>query len=349
MIRCAQCGHSNLPSFPTCSKCGAALAGGAGAPGAGPQEEYARLAAQRAATGRRNKAIYGIVIAGALGAFAFKWTQDSGHKAEVQAKLDYFGRFADLDKRETGLFWNCIMAGEVDINTFSNANQFQQRIEAAYAAQQKTFSEHIVTECLPKIERAQQAIASLSEPPPEFKAPLDAYKASLPGLQSGINLYAERLKNRGGTKDVDQLIQEYGNAWHSEVKPTPETIAFEKFMRCAVPGLEKMKDAQAMLEFLADTCFKKDPVSFMDRVRKECGPVLQNVDAKAAPANSYKATHKKFYEEEARQLQAWDSCGRKARKGKKAEDLGDFLVAIGDYIKARSEVGKRAKDLAPRK
>ena len=45
-----------------------------------------------------------------------------------------------------------------------------------------------------------------------------------------------------------------------------------------------MKDAQALVEFFADACYKKDPVSFMDRVRKECGPILENADAAGAAA-----------------------------------------------------------------
>jgi hypothetical protein len=343
MQKCPQCGHQNLPSFATCSKCGAALPGGAMS--TGPNADYVNLAAQRAATARRNKMIYMVLGLAALGLFAFKWTQDSRKKGEAQSKLDFFNRWAEMEKRETGLFWNCVMASEVEINQFSNANQFQMKIEQAYATQQKTFSEHLLTECVPKIERAEQAFGSLSDGPAELRAPVEAYRASLPKLRKGIESYAEKLKNRSGRKDVDQLIQDYGNAWHSEQKPTPETIAFEKFMHCAVPGLAGMKDAQAMLEFLADTCYKKDPVSFMDRVRKECGPLLQNVDAKAAPSKTYKASYKKFYEEEARQLQAWDSCARKARKGKKVEDLEDFLVAIGDYMKTRSAVGQVARDI----
>jgi hypothetical protein len=95
----------------------------------------------------------------------------------------------------------------------------------------------------------------------------------LPQLQSGIEEYAEKLKSRQGLKDVDQLIQEMGGAWHSG-GVTPEGIAYEKFLNCAIPGLGKMKDPQAVLEFMADACFKKDPVAFMDRVRKDCGPLL---------------------------------------------------------------------------
>ena len=182
-----------------------------------------------------------------------------------------------------------MLASEVDVGLFSNADQIQQRIEAAYATQQKTFSEHLLTECVPKMERARQAFAGLPEPPAEFQTAMETYKKSLPGLQDGIQVYAERITNRGATKDVDQLIQEIGNAWHTDSSPTPQSIAFDKFLRCAVPGLDKMKDAQALIEFFADTCFKKDPVSFMDRVRKDCGPILENAAAAGAPAPGYKA------------------------------------------------------------
>jgi hypothetical protein len=83
----------------------------------------------------------------------------------------------------------------------------------------------------------------------------------------------------------------------------------------------------------------------MDRVRKDCGPLLQTVDAKASPSKTYKLSYKKFYEEEQRQLQAWDSCGRRSRKGKKVEDLGEFLAAVGDYVKARNEMVQIARDI----
>ena len=303
------------------------------------------MLAERAATKRRNRNItFGLTIL--VAAFvAYRWVQDSSKKSSAQAKLDYVSRWVDLEKRETGQFWNCAMASEVDVGMFANAGQIQQRVESAYATQQQTFSEHLLTECVPKMERARQAFTVLRDAPPELKTPLDAYQASLPAMQQGIELYAERIKNRAGTKDVDQLIQELGNAWHSEIKPTPETIAYEKFMYCAIPGLERMKDAQQMLEYMADTCYKKDPVSFMDRVRKQCGPLLANVDGKAAPSKTYKLSHKKFFEDDARQLSAWDSCGRKARKGKKVEDLGEFLVAVGDYMAARALVVDAARSI----
>jgi zinc-ribbon domain len=343
MIRCSKCGHENLPSFPSCSKCGTSLVGGAPAPV--PDEYAARFAAERAAAARRKRTMFLGAALAALGVFAWRWFADAQRKGDAQAKLDFAGRWVELEKREMGLVWSCVMASEVDIGMFSNANQIQQKIEDAYRTQQKTFSEHLLTECVPKMERARQAFGSLTGPPAEFKAPLESYLATLPELQKGIEVYADRIKNRGVTKSLDQLIQEAGSAWHSEASPTAQTIAFERFMHCAVPGLASMKDAQQMLEYLADACYKKDPVQFMDRVRSSCGPLLESPDAKATPSKTYKLSQKRFYEEDARQLQAWDSCGRRANKGKKVEDLGELLTALGNYMKARFEVKKAAQAL----
>ena len=78
----------------------------------------------------------------------------------------------------------------------------------------------------------------------------------------------------------------------------------------------------------------------MTKVRADCGALVQNVDkdAKPAPSKTFKANAKKFYEEQQRQLQAWECCGKKSRKGKKVLDLEAFLTAAGDYMEARGEV-----------
>ena len=340
MVNCPRCGHQNLPSSTSCSKCGTALVAGGAGGGAG-DDELARLMANRAAAARRQRAIIGVVAAVAIAAGGVVWYRDWASKQARQNKLSFFERWAENEKRETGAFFNCVMASEIDMNMFSAAEQIQQRVESAYFTQQKTFSDYLLTDCVPKIERARQAFTTLRDPPPEFAAPVGKYNAALAKLQTGIEEYAEKIKGRQTIKDVDTVIQEFGTAWHSNTAPTPEGIAFEKFMHCAVPGLAKMKDAQAMLEFMADACYKKDAVVFMDRVRKECGPLLVATPG-AAPSKTWKATMKTIYEQEARQLQAWEGCGRKSRKGKKSEDLSTFLLATGDYMAARAEMAKTA-------
>jgi hypothetical protein len=353
MVKCPRCGHENLPSFPTCSRCNSALPGAVG-PGARvppgtamagpPDDDYGRLMASRGAAARRNRLAFAAAAVVALLAGGTIWYRDYAQKGARQEKLDTFERWAEMEKRETGAFFNCVMASEVDMNLFSSADQVQQKVESAYFTQQKTFSELLLTDCVPKIERARQAFAGLHDPPAELAEPLSRYQAALSRLQSGIEEYAEKIKGRQGLKDVDQLIQETGNAWHAG-GPTPEAIAFEKFLHCAIPGLAKMKDTQQMLEFMADACYKKDPVVFMDHVRKDCGPILTNVDAKGAPSKTWKLSQQRFLETDARQMDAWDKCAKRARKGKKTEDLASFLLAVGDYMSARTAVVKAARDI----
>jgi hypothetical protein len=309
-------------------------------------DEYQRLMAERAGAQKRKRLIYGVVLVVGVGGLGAWWTQNKKKNGAAQAILEAGGRFAERDKAEMGAFWNCVMSSEVDIGNFQNADQIQMRIESAYFTQQKTFSDHLLTECVPKIERARGSLGGLeSDMAPELKPALEKYTATLPKMQTGIETYAEKVKGRGAVKDVDGSIQEVGAAFSPEA--TPESVAFEKFLVCAIPDLDKKKDVQGVLEFLADVC-KKDPVPFMTKVREQCGALVQNVDkeGKPSPSKTFKANAKKFYEEDQRQLQAWEYCAKRSRKGKKQLDLEEFLTAAGDYMEARAELVQTAKESA---
>jgi hypothetical protein len=240
------------------------------------------------------------------------------------------------------------MSSEVDVGMFNSADQIQQRIESAYFTQQKTYSEHLTTECVPKLESARSALGAIPDLPDALRPSLDKYLAALPKMQSGLESYAEKLKTRGAVKDVDASIQEVGGAFTAD--PTAESVAFEKFLVCAVPDLDKKKDVQALLEWLADTC-KKDAVTFMTKARADCGQLVTGVDkdSKPSPDKTFKAVSKKFVEEDnSRLLQAWEFCGKRSRKGKKQLDLEDFLLASSDYMEARGELVKTAREEAAR-
>jgi hypothetical protein len=311
-------------------------------------DEYQRLMAERAGAQKRKRTIFALVALAAVGGGGYLYQKDLGKKKAAQSILDAGGRFAERDKSDMGPFWNCLMGTEVDVGMFSSGDQIQQRVESAYFTQQKTYSDHLTTDCIPKLEAARGAVSGLvTDFPGVLRPSLEKYVASMPKMQEGLETYAEKLKSRGATKDVDQSIQEVGAAFSPDV--SPESVAFEKFLACAIPDLEKKKDIQEVLEFLADTC-KKDPVAFMTKVRADCGSLVQNVDkdAKPSPSKAFKANAKKFYEEDQRQLQAWEYCGRKSRKGKKQLDLETFLIAAGDYMEARGELVKTAREEAAR-
>jgi len=314
---------------------------GAAPPG---MDEYQRLMAERAAAAKRQRAIFTVVVVAVLGGGGFWMFQQRKKNAGAQAIVDAGGRFAEREKSEMGAFWNCVMSSEVDIGSFANADQVQQRIESAYFTQQKTYSDHLLDECIPKLEGAKSALSAIPGMPEVLKPPLDKYLATLPKMQSGLESYATKLKSRGAVKDVDGAIQEIGGGFTAD--PTAESVAFAKFLVCAVPDLDKKKDLQALLESLADTC-KKDAVTFMTKVRTDCGSLVTGVDkgSKPAPDKSFKAVSKKFVEDDNnRLLGAWEYCGKRSRKGKKQLDLEDFLLSFGDYMEARNDVAKTARE-----
>jgi hypothetical protein len=363
MAPSASCTHRNVDGSAPCSLCGSSIpvsgpasglrvrtglvAGTGFGGGGGGIDEYQRLMAARAAKSKRNKTIMAVVVLGGLGVGGFFWMGERKKAAAAQVVLEAGGRFAAADKQETGSFWNCVTSSEVDVGNFKGVDEIQMRIESAYFTQQKTFSDHLTTECVPKIERARSALGGLaSDIPPEMKPALDKYLATLPKMQAGIESYAEKVKGRSAVKDVDGSIQEIGGLFSTD--PTAASTAFEKFLVCAIPDLEKKKDIQEVLEFLATTC-KTDAVKFMTHARETCGPLIQNVnkdDPKGSPSKTFKANAKKFYEEDQRQLQAWEYCGKRSRKGKKVLDLEEFLNASADYMEARSEVVMASREAA---
>jgi len=265
-------------------------------------DEYQRLMANQNAAAKKKRMLFGLIAIAGISAVGYYVVTNRKKNADAQKVLDAGGQFAERDKMDMGAFWTCVMGTDTDVGMFQNADQIQQRVESAYFTQQKTYSDHLTAECVPKLEGARGSLSGLvNEMPEALRPPLEKYVGALPKMQEGLESYAEKLKSRGAVKDVDGSIQEVGAAFTTD--PTVESVAFEKFMVCAVPGLDKMKDIQGVLEFLAETC-KKDPVPFMTKVRADCGNLVQNLDkdAKPAPSKTFKANAKKFYEEQQRQL-----------------------------------------------
>jgi hypothetical protein len=310
-------------------------------------DEYQRLIAERAAAAKKKRTMFGVLIVVALGAGGYWWKQQKDKTTAAQNVLDAAGRFAEKDKTEMGGFWSCAFGSDIDVGMLNSAQQIQQKIEGAYFTQQKTFSEHLTTECVPKLERARATMGALvAEMTPELKPSLEKYVGALPRMQTGLEVYAEKIKSRGAVKDVDGSIQEMGAAFTPD--PTPQSVAFEKFLVCAIPDLGKKKDTQEVLQYLFETCKKGDPVAFIGRVREQCGPLVTNVDANAkpVPSKTFKATLKKLADAPERLGDAFADCAKWSRKGKKALDLEDFLAAAGDYMEARGELVQTARETA---
>lgn len=336
---------SAAPAAPSAPPAAAPLAPPPGSLATDAIEEYGRQMAVLAAKRKRNRMIIitavavGVVVAGVM------VMQERKRKEVAGQKLQYAGRIFDMEQMETGGFWNCVMGGQkIDIGNFKDGEKIRQGIESAFFAQQKVFADYLSNDCVPKMERARQAFGGLRDAPSEIVAALEKYRETLPKLQAGIEDYAEKIRTRGTTKDTDQLIQEMGGAWHTYPDITAETAAYERFLYCALPDWKKMEDAQELVTFLFNTCSNKDQaavVAFMERIRTDCGPLLVVADkeAKVNPKSvpNWKTTHKKFLEEgeAGRELSAWEFCGKKSRKGKKRDEIEQFMYAVNEYMSAR--------------
>src|SRR6185503_8698340 len=184
---------------------------GAPPPGSGPgagMDEYQRLMAERTAEAKRKKLIFGVLAVAAVGGGLFFYQKDAGKKKQAQAILDAGGRFAERDKADMGPFWNCVMSSEVDVGMFNSGDQIQGRIESAFFTQQKTYPDHLVDDCIPKLKSGESAMAGIPDMPDVLKPALDKYVATLPKMASGLESYSTKLKTRGAVKDVDGAIQE---------------------------------------------------------------------------------------------------------------------------------------------
>ena len=270
---------------------------GAAPPG---MDEYQRLMAERNAANKRKRLIFGVVaIAAVVGGGYFMWSKAAGKKKAAQAILDAGGRLAMADKADMGQFWSCVFGTDTDVGMFQSGDQIQQRIESAYFTQKATYSEHLTTDCVPKLEGARSAIAGIEKDMlPALKPPYDKYVASLPKMQAGIESYAEKLKSRGSVKDVDQSIQEVGGAFSHRRDAGVGGVREVPGVRDPRPRQDEGHPGRSSSSSPKDC--KKDPVPFMTRVRTECGALVQKVDkdAKPSPSKTFKANAKKFYEED---------------------------------------------------
>jgi len=75
---------------------------------------------------------------------------------------------------------------DTDVGMFQNADQIQMKVESAYFTQQKTYSEHLTTECVPKLEGARGSLSGMAnEMPEQLRPPLESTSPRCPRCRRG--------------------------------------------------------------------------------------------------------------------------------------------------------------------
>jgi hypothetical protein len=249
-------------------------------------------------------------------------------------------QFASIEKEEVGKFWSCILGDKVEVGMFPDNLALSQKITSQFGIDAKNYPAKVREECTPKAIDAKHKIEALQSPD-EYKADLTKYASSLQQLAAAFDSWSSVAPAQVQEMEMGKKVGTFGAAWHGFEggKPGNDVIAYDGFFHCAVPGLDKMKDGQAVVEFLFKSC--KDE-KYVTRLNGDCGQVLM-MDPPAPVGKDFKSTMSKMAADD-RELSAFDDCMRKGRKGKRRDDLADVGRAWVDFMEAGRAVRKIGKE-----
>jgi hypothetical protein len=276
-----------------------------------------------------------VVVAG-IGYFVFTQMK---RQEERKRQAAFMQSFQDIEKGEVGKFWACLLGNNVDAASIPDNLTLSARIENAFGTDSKTYPQRVREDCTPKAVDAKHKVEALDSPV-VYKDALGKYGKALADLAHELDEWTKVAPQMLAERAVGKRVGETGAAWHAFEggKPSNDVAAYDRFLHCAVPGVDKMKDGQALVEFLFNQC--KNP-AFVTRIDAECGKevVAEGAAASAGPTAGMKEALKHFQADD-RELSAFDDCLRKARKGKKRDDLAGVGKAWVAYVEAGHEVKK---------
>jgi hypothetical protein len=288
----------------------------------------------------------GIALLAVLGLLGAREVQKRNRR---KLHVAFMEQFAEFEKGQVNLFWRCMFGKEGDGRRFNAPEALNASVEQALFTDPKEFPAKVTNDCVPKALKAAKGVNEFTPPAPaDYKVALDDYGKALAGLANTINTWAEGAPKRVETKTREQKITQAGETWSTTANPNkadPDAWRYDKFLHCSIPDLDKLKDGQALLEFLASKCIAKKgqsiDVEFLNKVRDTCIPDAQEPPAKA-PA-TFKAAFTKFAPDFDRLTQAWGSCFRKMNKESKKDDLESFDKAWVQSLNASTEIRKIGK------
>ena len=286
--------------------------------------------------------VIGVVAVAVIGFFTYRSMQTQKVREMHVAVMN---QFQTIEKEDVvGKFWACLLGAGVDPGMFPNNLALSQRLEGAFSVDPKNYPTKVREECTPKAIDAKHKIEEMKAPA-EYDAPLKAYAKSLADLSAAFDSWAKVAPSHLAEREVGAKVGTFGAAWHSFAggKPGPDVVAYDRFLHCAVPGVDKMKDGQALVEFLFKQC--KDP-KYLDTLQNTCAKEVMTDNPMAAPSAGFKTAVGKLAADDC-ELAAFDDCLRKSRKSKRSDDseeVGRSWLAYMEAGRKVREVGKQALD-----
>lgn len=283
--------------------------------------------------------IVGVLAAGGIG-FAVLRTMQQHELRKTHAA--FLESFANIEREEVGKFWTCILGPNVDAAMFPDNLALSQRITSQFGVDAKNYPNKVREECTPKAIDAKHKVDDLKGPS-EYEAALKKYATGLKELATAFDAWTKIAPAQVQDMEVGKALDKAGAAWHSfgGGKPDADVIAFDRFLHCAVPTVDSMKDGQALVEYLFAECKKPE---YLTKLNETCGRELIADPPATEPTKGFQTALKKIGGDD-RDLSAFDDCLRKSRKGKRRDDLADVGKAWLAWLEAGREVRTIGKEM----
>jgi hypothetical protein len=241
-----------------------------------------------------------------------------------------------------GKFWACLLGAGVDPGAFPNNLALSQRLEGAFSVDPKGYPAKVREECTPKAIDAKHKVEAI-QAPAMYDGAFKEYGKSLADLSTAFDNWSKVAPSHLAEREVGAKVGTFGAAWHSFAggKPGNDVVAYDRFLHCAVPGVDKMKDGQALVEYLFKEC--KD-AKYLEHLQNECGKEVTTDGVTPMVTPGFKTALGKLQADD-RELSAFDDCLRKSRKSKRSDDSEEVGRAWLAYMEAGRkvrEVGKEA-------
>lgn len=284
MKKCPICDSDNPIDAHTCTTCGSALDQYA----LDQEVERANVAHKKSVLHKKEIA-YGVGAA-LIGVIALVYFT-GGPSASRQETEAFYKSFIVIDEKEYRAFWKCVQRDTGrPANTMDDNLELYRALEGAYNKAPAQYPKFVLSRCMPRIKAFPEAMKGLKlvdSLQPEIGKYIEGSKE----VAAAAEKYANELQALNDQGALDAKVQTVGNSFHFDEKDSPDTYAFDNFLRCAIPNYDKLADEQAIVEYLASV--RKNPGADVARWRKECVPMLQKTDG-AKPHASYKANVKKI-------------------------------------------------------
>jgi hypothetical protein len=283
--------------------------------------------------------VAGVLLVAGIAGYAFLEVKK---RDDRKLHVAFMERFQGLEKEEVSKFWQCILGPNSEINKFQDNLSLSQHITSQFGTDPKNYPTKVRDDCAPKALDAKKRVeAFATEAPSDYQEELKKYALGLQQLAAAFSAWAEIAPSHVQEMEIGKKVGSFGGAWHGFAggKPTNDVLAFDAFLRCAIPTLDGMKDGQAVVEFLFKQC--KDQ-AYITRVQNECGPKLL-LDPPPPAAKTFNKTLGKLAADD-RDLSALDDCLRKGRKGKRRDDFAEVGKAWVGFMEAGRAVLKIGRD-----